>query len=311
MVSPLGGQQNGLIIVNVAASVALNATGVGNTAAQATQAYDTAVPTATATITTVTDNVGNIQGALVTGGVTDDTSLVLSGGIAGTLATGDVVAVYDNGIKLGNATVSGSTWSYTDNTLVNGDTVSYTVLVEDAAGNQNTSSTPFTLTIDTIAPLAINDAGNAVEAGGVNNGTAGSNATGNVLTNDTDLSTPLSILQVGTGVSAGTAGNVGQQLAGTYGTLTLNSDGSYSYAVNNANATVNALAAARNATPAGTLTDTFTYIARDKAGINSNNATLIITITAQTMRLRQAMLAQMMQVLPSRQPMWIQGIPWH
>jgi len=280
VVTPTASTNTGTITVNVAANVATDADGNGNTiATQVTQAYDTAAPTATATITAVADSVGSITGNLSSGGVTDDTSLVLSG-TNSTLGTGEVVAVYDGATKLGNATpLTTTTWSYTDSTLANGNAVSYTVRVEDAAGNLGTPSLAFTTTIDTVAPVANNDTGNAVEAGGVNNLTPGSNAIGNVLTGgtaDTDASTPLTVVQVAKDATTGVVGNA---LVGTYGTLTLNSDGSYTYVVNNDNSAVNALAAARNVTPAGTLTDTFTYIARDRTGINSNNATLTVTIT--------------------------------
>ena len=55
------------------------------------------------------------------------------------------------------------------------------------------------------------------------------------------------------------AGSVGQALAGVYGSLTINSDGSYSYAANNL--------AAINAAPTGVhLQDTFSYIASDGHG---------------------------------------------
>nr|WP_240523340.1 tandem-95 repeat protein [Polaromonas sp. AER18D-145] len=107
------------------------------------------------------------------------------------------------------------------------------------------------------------DTGTAVEAGTA----AGSNATGNVLTNDTDVDSGDTKT-----VSAITGGTVGSVLAGTYGSVTLNADGSYSYAVNNANAAVNALR-----TSANTLTDTFTYTMRDTVGATST-ANLVITI---------------------------------
>jgi hypothetical protein len=129
----------------------------GNTSAATanfTVIGDTTAPAATVSIDLVFDNVGSITGALTTGGVSNDTALLLSGTITGTLGTGEVVAVYDNGIKLGTATVSGSDWSYSDSTLANGNAVSYTVRVEDAAGNQGALSAAFTTTIDTTAPTA-------------------------------------------------------------------------------------------------------------------------------------------------------------
>ncbi|HQR97849.1 tandem-95 repeat protein [Polaromonas sp.] len=112
-------------------------------------------------------------------------------------------------------------------------------------------------------PVAVADTGTAVEAGTA----AGSNATGNVLTNDTDVDSGDTKT-----VSAITGGTVGSALVGTYGSVTLNADGTYTYVVNNANAAVNALR-----TSANTLTDTFTYTMRDTVGATST-ANLVITI---------------------------------
>lgn len=114
---------------------------------------DSTPPSATTTLV-VTDDVGAVSGALTTGGFTDDTSLALSGTITGTLDAGEVIAVYNGTTRLGVATVSGSTWTYTDSTLANGNNVSYTARAEDAAGNQGTATTAFTATIDTTAPTA-------------------------------------------------------------------------------------------------------------------------------------------------------------
>ncbi|MDP3311580.1 MAG: VCBS domain-containing protein, partial [Polaromonas sp.] len=113
------------------------------------------------------------------------------------------------------------------------------------------------------SPVAVADTGTAVEAGTA----AGSNATGNVLTNDTDVDAGDTKT-----VSAITGGTVGSALVGTYGTLTLNANGTYTYVVNNANATVNALR-----TAAQTVTETFTYTMADMAGATSSS-TLVITV---------------------------------
>ena len=74
-----------------------------------------------------------------------------------------------------------------------------------------------------------------------------------------------------TGVSnaAHVNGTVGQALAGAYGQLTLNSNGSYSYAANNS-------AAISSAPSGGHLKDTFTYTVGDGFG---GNATASLTIT--------------------------------
>ncbi|WP_287655336.1 VCBS domain-containing protein [Accumulibacter sp.] len=161
------------------------------------------------------------------------------------------------------------------NTLT--DTFTYTM--HDAAGA--TSSTTLTITIRGANdnPLATHDTGTAVEAGGLNNGTPGSQATGDVLLNDTDVDnvaygetrTVLAI-RTGTEAGSGTAGSVGSALTGTYGALTLNANGTYTYVVDNANATVQQLR-----TPADTLSETFTYTMRDTAGA-TDIAQLTITL---------------------------------
>jgi VCBS repeat-containing protein len=70
---------------------------------------------------------------------------------------------------------------------------------------------------------------------------------------------------------SGTAGTVGAALVGTYGTLTLNSDGSFTYQVDQSNATVQALASG------ATLTESFNYTTDN--GTYSDIAVLAITIT--------------------------------
>jgi trimeric autotransporter adhesin len=150
------------------------------------------------------------------------------------------------------------------NTLV--DTISYTV--QDTAGLTSTATLTITITGADDAPVGVADAGTAIEAGGTGNGTAGSNAAGNVLTNDTDVDSGDTKT-----VSALAGGTVGVGLAGTYGTLTLSSDGAYAYAVDNSNSTVQALRTSSN-----TLTDTFTYTVQDAAGLTS---TAVLTVTIQ------------------------------
>ncbi len=84
--------------------------------------------------------------------------------------------------------------------------------------------------------------------------------TGNVLANDSD-------------VDAGTVLHVGNpgSYTGTYGTLTLNADGSYSYVLNNAQVNVQALAQGQ------VVHDVFNYVASD--GIADTASLLDITIT--------------------------------
>jgi trimeric autotransporter adhesin len=146
------------------------------------------------------------------------------------------------------------------------DTISYTV--QDTAGLTSTATLSITITGADDAPIGVADAGTAVEAGGTGNGTAGTDPTGNVLTNDTDVDSGDTKT-----VSALAGGTLGVGLAGTYGTLTLSSDGAYAYAVDNSNSTVQALR-----TSSDTLTDAFTYTVQDTAGLTS---TAVLTVTIQ------------------------------
>ncbi|MBF0294938.1 MAG: cadherin domain-containing protein [Magnetococcales bacterium] len=125
------------------------------------------------------------------------------------------------------------------------------------------------------APVAVNDTGSATEAGGVNNATPGTNATGNVLDNDTDVDTShasltVSAFRLGASEGLGTAATPGATLVGTYGSLTMATDGSYTYVIDNTNATVNALAVGQS------ITESFNYTASD--GSLSDIGVLTITI---------------------------------
>ena len=112
-------------------------------------------------------------------------------------------------------------------------------------------------------PTAVADAGDATEKGGIANGSGGSPASGNVLTNDTDPDA--GDTKTVTAVSFGaTTGTLGTALAGAYGSLVLNASGTFTYTVNENNAAVQALRQSTN-----TLTDVFSYTMRDTAGATS------------------------------------------
>jgi VCBS repeat-containing protein len=154
---------------------------------------------------------------------------------------------------------------------------SYTV--SDGVGGTATSTLTIHVTGVNDAPLAANDVVSAMEAGGINNGTAGTDPSGNVITGpgaDTDIDnaqTSLVIAAVRTGSEAGSGvgGTVGTAFEGAWGSLTLNANGSYSYGVDSGNATVHALAAGES------LTDTFTYTMSDPDGL-TDTAELTITV---------------------------------
>ncbi|MCT7655922.1 VCBS domain-containing protein [Oceanimonas sp. NS1] len=96
------------------------------------------------------------------------------------------------------------------------------------------------------------------------------------MSNDSDVdegdSKTVTAIRTGAEGGSGTSGTVGSVLAGQYGSLTLNADGTYSYVVDESNADVQALRQSGQI-----LTESFTYTLSDTAGL-TDSATLTITI---------------------------------
>ena len=169
---------------------------------------------------------------------------------------------------------SNGAYSYTTNTAHNefvaGTTYTDQLTVTSSDGTSSTISINILGTND--APIAVADVANVVESG-VNPGNtafAGTpSATGNVLINDTDLDTGDTKT-----VSAvnGATGNVGTTITGTYGTVTIAANGTYTYNLNNALPATNALAQGQTAT------DSFNYTVKDAANATSTT-TLTVTVT--------------------------------
>lgn len=115
---------------------------------------DTINPTATPTIVSYTDDVGQRQGTLSSSQATDDTTPLLNGVLSGPLASGEVVYLYRNGLLLGAVTMVGAlNWTYSDSGLVSG-AYTYSARVVDLAGNI-TASSDFVLTVDTSIPTTL------------------------------------------------------------------------------------------------------------------------------------------------------------
>ncbi|WP_066257297.1 VCBS domain-containing protein [Hydrogenophaga flava] len=158
-------------------------------------------------------------------------------------------------------------------------TDSFTYTVSDTGGLTDQATLTITLDGRNDTPVGHDDTGDAVEQGGVFNAVAGSNSTGNVLTNDTDADSAASgetqtvtAVRTGTEGGSGTAGTVGTILVGTYGSLQLGSDGQFTYVVDDSNPDVQALRINGQ-----TLTDSFTYTVTDAGGL-SDDAQLSISI---------------------------------
>ena len=137
-----------------------------------------------------------------------------------------------------------------------------------------TKQNDVTITGTNDAPVASNDSGTVTAAGTLTVAAAG----GVILANggsgaDTDVegdALTVSMAGAGPGTPATAVAPAGLAITGTYGTLTLKSDGSYTYAANNADAVAT-----------GTVvTDVFSYTVKDPGGATST-ATLTISVNGQ------------------------------
>lgn len=148
--------------------------------------------------------------------------------------------------------------------------------IELVARNASAVNSTLGVTVNMVpvndAPVANPDSGSALEAGGVNNTTAGRPASGNVLLNDTDPDTATASLRVTSVSRYGVAVAAGTMIAGTYGYLVIQADGSYVYRVFDSLPEVQALR-----TSAQTLRESFTYTVQDGAG-GASEASLTVTI---------------------------------
>jgi hypothetical protein len=114
---------------------------------------DTTVPMQTVAITGAADDAAPVLGNVPSGGATNDATLGLSGTLSAALVAGDVVDIYDGVALLGQATVSGLTWTYPTTALPDG-AHSFTANVRDAAGNTGAASGAYAVTVDTTPPVA-------------------------------------------------------------------------------------------------------------------------------------------------------------
>jgi hypothetical protein len=122
--------------------------------AQVEDAAGNAGAQGTAYAVTVNATVPTATVSVAAAALTSDTTPTLTGVVTGTLATGDVVNVYDGTSLLGNAVVSGSNWTFTPSTALGEGAHSFTAVVQNSGGNQGTFSTAAATTIDTTAPTA-------------------------------------------------------------------------------------------------------------------------------------------------------------
>jgi hypothetical protein len=115
-----------------------------------TLTVDTKAPEVTAAITAVA--AGN--DAVAAGSTTTAQSFTLSGTYTGSLASGEKLTVFDGSTLLGDATVSGQTWTLSlAKPLPNGPHA-LRVLAQDAVGNRAAASAEFVFTVNAAVPTA-------------------------------------------------------------------------------------------------------------------------------------------------------------
>jgi VCBS repeat-containing protein len=148
-------------------------------------------------------------------------------------------------------------------------TDAFSIEVTDASSLTSTAQTLTILITDT-EPVASADTGSVTEDAGT------STVTGNALTNDTlGADTLVTVKGVAAGATNTALTNntgVGSAVSGTYGTLTMAADGSYTYALDNTRAATQALTAGQQAS------EVFTYTIVDADG-DASFATVTITVT--------------------------------
>ncbi|WP_338468488.1 DUF5801 repeats-in-toxin domain-containing protein [Novosphingobium sp. ZN18A2] len=172
------------------------------------------------------------------------------------------------------------TWSYTLTSPVDGTTLdngtntvdnveSFTYQVTDANGNTTTN----TITIDVIddVPTARADSDSVVEGGTTDGNVVSGVGTTSGLVDvlGADGAAPggaVTGVVAGSDTSAAVTGGIDTAIAGSYGTLTLHADGSYSYA------------STANGVPAGGASDTFVYTITDGDG-DTSTTTLTINLS--------------------------------
>jgi VCBS repeat-containing protein/CshA-type fibril repeat protein len=183
-------------------------------------------------------------------------TLATGSGVTGVTGDGTGAVSFTGTLAQVNAAINGMTFAPTAN--FNG-TATLTLSTNDGTTTITLSPT-ISVTAVNDTPVAVVDTNSIVEKS--------VSVIGNVLTNDTDVD----IGDTKT-VSALTSGTVGIPLVGNYGSLLLNTDGSYTYTLDNTNPAVQALGSA--SVP---LSDSFTYTMKDTAGATST-ATLNVSIT--------------------------------
>ncbi|PHS27247.1 MAG: hypothetical protein COA83_01630, partial [Methylophaga sp.] len=214
----------------------------------------------------VTASAGNTITAVTVGGL-DITNATAVNVVLPATAEGQLtITGYDAGT--GAITYSYVEDSATEDHTAGDDSIrdSFIVSVTDTGGATATNSLDIQI-IDT-APTANVDV-NAIDEGSAT-------VVGNVVTTGAGADTLGADATSVTGAAAGTSvvdvvGGVALSIAGTYGSVVINANGSYTYTLDNSNTTVQGL------DDLEAVTDTFSYTITDQDG-DSSTTTLVITV---------------------------------
>nr|WP_315597930.1 VCBS domain-containing protein [uncultured Cupriavidus sp.] len=152
----------------------------------------------------------------------------------------------------------------------------FTYKVRDAAGATDLAELVVTINGANDPPVAAPQRADAFEAGGLANGTPGSDPAGDLLVASSDVddfTRTVTAFRTGERNMTGsvTFGTIGQLLRGNYGSLLVRADGTYQYFVDNDDPGVQRLRTAGD-----TLTDYFTYFVTDSGGLSGSNDLVIV-----------------------------------
>jgi VCBS repeat-containing protein len=196
-------------------------------------------------------------------------SVAITGTVGGDVSVGDIVTLVVNGNTYTGSVQAGNTFSIAVagvDVLADADRrIDASVSTTDAAGNTGTGTATRTYAVNT-APVAVADTVSVGEDSASATGDATPGTPGQDSDADGDA---LTVTGVAVGALPSASGNVGSALAGTWGSLTLQADGSYAYVPG---------PAAQSLDAGQTVTDTFTYTIDDGRG-GSATATLTVSVT--------------------------------
>ncbi|MDP1690556.1 MAG: Ig-like domain-containing protein, partial [Burkholderiaceae bacterium] len=250
-------------LVQGAYSVVATASDAAGNAASASDAgaIDTTPPLASIALDAVTaDNIVNAGEAAG--------SITLTGSVGGDVKVGDSVTLIVNGNAYTGAVQAGNTFAIAvagADVLADADRrIDAAVATRDAAGNATTANATRAYAVNT-APLAVADTLSI----GEDSAGAGADVTPGTVGQDSDADgDAINVIGVAVGTVPSAAGNIGAALTGTWGTLTLAADGSYTYVP---------LAIAQTLASGQTVSDIFTYTIADGRG-GFASATLSVSV---------------------------------